>query len=247
MNSYTQNVGDPAPDFTVKSLDDEEFTLSGHKGNVIFIFLFGNTCPFCIAAGPETESEIYEQFMDNDNFIAIGIDLWNGSKSSVENFKSQTGISYPLYLNAGSVGDAYNSTYDRAIVIDQDGIISHKGATSVSNDISNVKETISALLENDQVTDLKKPESDNHSLSAVYPNPARDEIFIDLVLEQSEDVSLEIYDHTGRILLRQLKKTKTPKGMYTFHLNVQDLDEGIFIYRIITGNANESSHFIIKR
>ncbi|NJK85193.1 MAG: TlpA family protein disulfide reductase [Bacteroidales bacterium] len=112
-----QNVGEPAPDFTLNVLNGGQFKLSDQKGKVVFIFVFGYNCPHCKANGPNTQTGIYEMFMDNSSFVAIGVDTWNGNSSGVESFKATTGITYPLGLNASSIESLYSTTYDRILVV----------------------------------------------------------------------------------------------------------------------------------
>jgi peroxiredoxin len=39
--SLGQNVGSPAPDFTLNSLEHGQISLSQNKGKVVFLFFFG--------------------------------------------------------------------------------------------------------------------------------------------------------------------------------------------------------------
>src|SRR3972149_7440197 len=118
-----QNVGDNAPDFSFPSIDGSNISLSDYEGKVLFIFVLGNTCPYCLAVGNNTELEIYQAFKSNPNFAAIGMDTWNSSSSvaSVTNFKNSTGITYMLGYKAGDFATFYSTTYDRIIIIDRDG------------------------------------------------------------------------------------------------------------------------------
>lgn len=138
-------TGEPAPDFTYTSLENNQVTLSDLRGKVVYIFFFGANCPHCRSNGPITESEIYDRFKDNSNFIAIGLDTWNTSAGSVENFKNATGISYTLLLNARqSLVDYYGSTsdYDRSVVIATDGTIAYQGTQFVNKDTDTVIDVI---------------------------------------------------------------------------------------------------------
>ncbi|HCI71008.1 MAG TPA: hypothetical protein DHV30_10600, partial [Balneola sp.] len=87
-------------DFTLTSLSNEQITLSDLKGKVVYIFFFGSNCPHCRDNGPITETDIYQNFKDEDNFVALGLDTWNTSAGEVNTFKNITGITYPLLLNA---------------------------------------------------------------------------------------------------------------------------------------------------
>ncbi len=146
QNSYAQNVGNPAPDFEVNLAAGGTFKLSDNLGKVIFVFMFGNTCPSCIAAGPSVESNINQQFVGDPNYVAVGLDIWNGSTAKVNAFGALTGITFPLAKNSSFVASDYNSTYDRLMVIDADGILQHKGVIVAGSDINNARMAVQAGL-----------------------------------------------------------------------------------------------------
>ncbi len=139
------NQGEPAPDFSYTSLDNEQFTLSEMEGKVVYIFFFGANCPHCRDNGPVTENRIHQTFTDNPNFIAVGLDTWNTSAGSVQNFKNATSITYPLLLNARqSLVDYYGNTsdYDRSVVIAANGTIAYQGTQFVNRDADTVVDVI---------------------------------------------------------------------------------------------------------
>lgn len=145
------NEGKIAPDFSYTSLNNETVTLSDLKGKVVYIFFFGANCPHCRSNGPVTENSIYQKFMNDSNFTAIGLDTWNTSAAAITNFKNVTGISYPLLLNARqSLIDYYGNTsdYDRSVVIAPDGTIAYQGSQFVNKDINSVINIIEAQLSN---------------------------------------------------------------------------------------------------
>ena len=149
MPLFGQKEGDPAPDFMVELQGGGTFKLSAHEGKVVFVFLFGNTCPSCVSAGADVETSIYQVFKeDTANFTAIGLDTWDTSsnETSVSGFKKKTGISFPLGLKAGDIAANYENTYDRLMVIDRQGILIHKGALVARNDIDNAVEAINLSL-----------------------------------------------------------------------------------------------------
>jgi peroxiredoxin len=143
-----QVEGNDAPDFEVNLLDGGTFNLSDQSGKVVLIFLFGNTCPPCLAAGPNIESSLNQVFTDDPNFTAVGLDTWDGSSNtaSVTGFRSRTGITFPLAIKAGHVAATYSTTYDRLMVIDHNGVLVHKGIINAANDINNAKAAIAASL-----------------------------------------------------------------------------------------------------
>jgi peroxiredoxin len=135
----------PAPDFTYTSLDDEEYTLSELTGNVVYIFFFGANCTHCRDNAPVTQNQIYEQFQNDENFIALGLETWNTNASSLSFFKDLTKLEYPLLLEARkSLIDYYGNTtsYDRSVVIDKAGNIVYQGREFVNEDVDQVVKVI---------------------------------------------------------------------------------------------------------
>ena len=146
-DSGSENITEirPAPDFTYTSLDDEEFTLSELSGNVVYLFFFGANCTHCRDNAPVTQNQIYEQFKNHENFIALGLETWNTNASSLSFFKDLTELEYPLLLEARqSLVDYYGNTssYDRSVVIDKSGNIVYQGREFVNKDVDQVVEVI---------------------------------------------------------------------------------------------------------
>lgn len=135
----------PAPDFTYTSLDDVQYTLSEQRGKVVYLFFFGANCTHCRDNAPVTQSEIFEEFKNDENFIAFGLETWNTNASSLNFFKNLTGLEYPLLLTAQqSLIDYYGNTtsYDRSVVINKEGDIIYQGREFVNKDVDDVVEII---------------------------------------------------------------------------------------------------------
>jgi peroxiredoxin len=141
-----QNVGEIAPDFSLKDLNDKDYKLSDNRGKVILVFLVGYNCTLYLASSPTVKSELTDVFSNNTNFQALVIDVWNGSKTSVQNFKHSTNIN-ATYLQKGSaVASDWSSTKDRLIVIDADGKMVFKGSTAVKSDVNKAKSAVEDAL-----------------------------------------------------------------------------------------------------
>lgn len=232
-----KNVGDAAPDFTYTSLDGEEYTLSELQGKVVYIFFFGAGCPHCRANGPATESEIYQSFKNDTSFVALGLDTWNTSASSVINFRSATGITYPLLLEAEqSLVDYYgnSSAYDRSVVIAKDGKIAYKGTGRVNTDVEQVKNSITTEL--NVTTSNESPGLDLpvfHRLDQNFPNPFNPSTTIRFSLSQPTNVQLKVYDILGAEIATLLN-TRLAQGEQNVIWDASNQSSGIYFYRLIT-------------
>ena len=140
-------IGSKAPEFTLSSSTGSEVKLSDYKNKVVVLFFLGNACPSCKAAAPSVESELVIPFMKRADYQVLGLDQWDGNASSVEAFKSSTGLSVPVLLNASATAKTYGTTYDRIVVIDKAGNVVFSGVQGVDADIAVVKKKVEALLE----------------------------------------------------------------------------------------------------
>ncbi len=135
-----------APDFSLNSLNGTQVMLSEFNNKVVVLFFFGNTCPSCKAAAPSVQSNLVTPFASRSDYQILGLDQWDGNQASVQSFKTITGVTFPLLLNASPVAALYKTTYDRLLVIDKNGSIAFSGSQSASLDIAAVKQKVEMLL-----------------------------------------------------------------------------------------------------
>lgn len=237
VNLQAQTVGNAAPDFELNLLGGGTFKLSEQEGKVVFIFLFGNTCGPCQSVAPKVESEIYQEFKNNEAFVAIGMDTWDFSSdaTSVQGFKNVTGVTFPLAIKAGSVETDYSTSHDRLMVVDKEGILVHKGQVAASNDIGNVKDVITASL---TATGIRRS-ADATGLN-IYPHPASDLVTFD----SEEGVSdIRIYNVTGKLVLEM--RPESAGNSLTLH--VGHLEQGIYFYSLESGDHQYTGKLFIQR
>ncbi|MCA1763053.1 MAG: DUF4397 domain-containing protein [Flavobacteriales bacterium] len=86
------------------------------------------------------------------------------------------------------------------------------------------------------------------SLSAlnVYPNPALDEVFVELDLVSGNEVSYFIYDNTGRLVKSKGFGT-LPTGFVRNQFNVSNLANGMYILNIQIGDETVARKLQINR
>ena len=139
-------MGTDAPEFTLKSLDGDDVSLSNFTNKVVVLFFFGNNCPSCKAAAPDVQSMLVTPFASSTDYMVLGLDQWNGNAASVEAFKNLTNVTFPLLLNASGVATDYKTTYDRIVVIDKSGKIAFSGKQSAASDITAAKAKVLELI-----------------------------------------------------------------------------------------------------
>ncbi|MEQ9304783.1 MAG: redoxin domain-containing protein [Marinoscillum sp.] len=246
-----QNVGDSAPDFTLDLVDGGQFKLSDHDGKVVFIFFFGHACPHCISNGPNTESGIYQVYKDNSEFVAVGVDTWDGNASGVENYRASTNITYPLALKGSGVQSDYKTTYDRIVVIDKDGIIRYKSsANATSNVVSTASNVISKYLDLDPGEgggDVNVLSSASNSIKSlhVYPNPTTNYLILESESLRVLDSQVQLFNLSGKSV-RQLIQPRNKDGRVK--IPVADLPVGAnFLVITYTDGSSESKTFLIDK
>jgi peroxiredoxin len=242
VGAAAQNEGSAAPDFTLNQLGGGEFKLSDFAGKVVFIFWLGYDCPFCRSAAPSINSEIVSQFNSNNDFVAIGIDTWDGSSTAVNSFKSSTGLNVNYLLKGSSVAKTYNTTYDRLAVIDTKGILVHKGSIEASSDVTNAKVAVQAALD---VTTSVSSLAENVGVFENYPNPFRDETTIRFQLNKSGMVSMDVYTITGKKVLSLVEQTY-PSGEHQVNISKGNLEKGLYLLRMKNESISLTHKMIIQ-
>ena len=236
FSSVAQDVGDPAPDFTLTGLDGQTYTLSELRGKVVYVFLFGANCPRCRQSAPSTQTGIYDEFSTDENFVALGIDTWNLSRAAVTAFRNQTGLTYPLLLNGASVTSDYLTTYDRNLVIGADGLLAYSGNSPANTDVRAVVNAINSELSLTVSNEEDVFTPNEISLDQNFPNPFNPTTQIPFELQQVSDVSIQIFNVLGQVV-SEINRDNLSSGRHSVTFNAVGLSSGIYFYRLsVNGN-----------
>lgn len=234
-----QNVGDQAPNFTLTFIDGDAFKLADQKGKVVFVFLVGYSCPYCIQNAPYIEAEIYQKYKNNENFVAIAIDLWDGSNSGVENFINSSGITFPILVNGSGLKETYATSWDKVIVIDSEGIIRLK---TKENEYAEKAEVDKALVIIDGLltpSSIKKDHNLDLELS-LFPNPAIDFLIVKGDLLQNADARIRVLNSIGKVVYNEGIVAVSEN----IKLDINNLQSGVYFMQIVSGNNVVSKKFI---
>jgi len=101
-----QSQGTDMNDFTLTSLDKQEYTLSKLQGSVVLVDFWATWCPPCRTSIPVLIS-LYEKHKDR-GFMVLGIS--NEDAATLEAFQKENNITYPILIDTEGVGKAYNVT-----------------------------------------------------------------------------------------------------------------------------------------
>ncbi len=244
LASFTQYVGDDVIGFSFPSIDGDTINYSDYEGKVLTIFVFGNTCHYCIASAPDLEANVYQVFKNDTNFAMIGIDIWNSTSTvtSVSSFKNTTGITFKLVYQGGDFGTLYKTTQDLVFIIDKQGKISYRGWS----DGETVAEHINALLGLGNITDIVQSSQFDKDINlTMFPNPVIDEATFNLEVFNACDCEILIYNTVG-IKIQSIIKTDLTAGRYSLNFDASNLSKGIYFYQIKVGDKYITKKFLKK-
>ncbi len=120
--SKVVNVGDLAPDFTVKDETGKDHKLSDYRGSVVFLNFWYTTCEPCRQEMPDMEI-VNQAFRDRKfKMIPVSVDT---NFDDVKKFYGAYKLSMPMFLDPGKqVAERYNVyKFPETYVIDGNGVV----------------------------------------------------------------------------------------------------------------------------
>lgn len=115
-------VGDPAPDFQLKTSAGESYQLSRLGGRAVFLNFWATNCPYCKGEMTAIQS-IYTRYRDQ-GLVVLGIN--RGDRLAVvADFAQQLQLTFPLLLDLqGKVAQTYGArSLPYSFFIDRNGMI----------------------------------------------------------------------------------------------------------------------------
>ncbi|MCS7077087.1 MAG: fibronectin type III domain-containing protein [Bacteroidia bacterium] len=108
------------------------------------------------------------------------------------------------------------------------------GATP-SNANSLLDYTITAsnvLLKDDEVVEISVPQYIPEPI--MFPNPAHDEVYFDIVSLKSEQVTIQIFDIQGKIVKEQVIGQNVGENIYT--ISLREMVQGLYMVKLVCGD-----------
>lgn len=136
-------IGMPAPDFVLETLDGELVRLSDYRGKKVFLNFWASWCGPCRDEAPVMQN-FYETSPDDSNheILAVNMTTKELSEDDVTTFVQKYGLSFPVVLDPnGEVEKLYQViAYPTSYIVSAEGIITYafKGPISDSNELENL-------------------------------------------------------------------------------------------------------------
>ena len=135
-------AGNPAPNFSLKSLESKEFSLSGalKKGPVVLSF-FKVSCPVCKFTFPFLERLHQRYQSDSVTFLGVSQD----NASSTRDFAQSFGLTFPLLPDDSiyTVSNAYGiSMVPTVFLVEPDGAVKVSSMGFVKSDLESIANTL---------------------------------------------------------------------------------------------------------
>ncbi|HEY2381920.1 MAG TPA: redoxin domain-containing protein [Terriglobia bacterium] len=119
------NIGQKAPDFTVKDESGRHIKLSDFRGKVVFLNLWGTWCDSCVKEMPEIQ-ELYQRFKGRPfEMLEVSVD---NDWPEIHQFYKEHNFALPTYLDPGhQVANLYKvAKFPETFLIDGNGnVVKH--------------------------------------------------------------------------------------------------------------------------
>ena len=192
-------------------------------------------------------SNLYVQ--EINGFYTIGIELKN--EGSITITKANLKVLLPdgpvasevwngNLIPGASVIYIFNSSID-AYIPSSNNEEAFLCATGVGFDMNNIAEV---FLDNNKV--CKNLVGEAVVLLPIYPNPASNQVTIEMLITQDADVSLELLDARGRLIKTILPTQSLASGLYTYDADISQIQAGTYFVRMRNGDVDVVNKLMIS-
>lgn len=122
-------VGAPdsdAPALTVSTLDGDEVSLAGLRGQVVLVNFWATWCPPCRMEMPGFE-RVWNSRREG-GLVVLGLSKERGDEPGVRAFLAERGITYPVAVTGPEAAEAFGGVraLPTSILIDRQGRVRHR-------------------------------------------------------------------------------------------------------------------------
>ncbi len=142
--------GTAAPDFTLKSLDGKEVSLSSLKGKAVMVNFWATWCEPCKIEMPWLV-DLQEKYR-KDGFEILGVAMDDSSQKEISDFARKMKVNYTVVIGSEKVADLYGGLdgLPTNFFLDRNGkvIDSFKGLRSESVIVDDIKKALASETKN---------------------------------------------------------------------------------------------------
>jgi hypothetical protein len=188
---------------------------------------------------------IYQSYSP-DQVRFFSLDFWGGTDAQCDLYQSVSGTSFPVLLDAASVGapDQYNCSYHYCFIIDHNGLVQYRGLINPPALELVMAEAVSRLPSGVGVGDVPAPAA---SLGAAYPNPFNPQTRIPYEIAPAQagsPLQLDVLNVRGQVL-RTLVSGSAVAGAHEAVFDGRDargdrLASGIYLVRLRSGQIEQT-------
>lgn len=203
--------------------------------------LFSSNAPgFPYSGRPTKLKGFYKSFSSVQDTSSIGIVLtqWNETDS----MSSAIGVGLIEFTDTSDTYQPFEVPIVYSMSGNSDTVMIF--FTSSGDSIINGGTLIVDELELEESTGISIPLEQLMDKGA-YPNPATDQVVIQYRLPDDSDVSIEIYDVMGKLVL-SYDEGKKKAGLQSRKIPVDTLDPGMYIYYVQAGAKRVGNKFIVQ-
>lgn len=126
--AHAVTAENPAPDFTLKSLDGANLRLEEYRGQVVLINFWASWCGPCRQEMPVLD-RLHQRYEDA-GFAVLGINV-EGEEGPARELLQKVPVTFPVLIDAGQqVSELYDlQAMPSTVVVDRDGVVRyvHRG------------------------------------------------------------------------------------------------------------------------
>jgi cytochrome c biogenesis protein CcmG/thiol:disulfide interchange protein DsbE len=146
--------GTPAPDFTLKTLDGKDVTLSSLKGKAVMVNFWATWCEPCKIEMPWMV-ELQDKYR-KDGFEIVGVAMDDSDNKEIAAFAKKMNVNYTILKGSEKVADLYGGLdgLPTNFFLDRNGkvIDSFKGLRSESVIVADIQKALASETKNAALT-----------------------------------------------------------------------------------------------
>jgi peroxiredoxin len=142
--THSPTIGQPAPKFTVRSVDGKHVSLTGYRGRAILVNFWATWCGNCKVEMPWL-AQLREKYA-GQGFEVLGILTNNASPDKIAAITLKYGVRYPILMCNHKTAQAYGGIPDlpASFFIDREGrlVAAMSGADSKAEIETEIRKTL---------------------------------------------------------------------------------------------------------